>query len=340
MAKSRNINVLPSAVILMAIIFLLAFVSGCAGQPAPTTGQTPTPPPAPKPQLTRDQVIPASAVKMTPELDTIPPLLHSDEYDNPVPVSRAINTAGAEDSAFMMPDGNTLYFFFTPDSNIPPEKQLLDGVTGIYVAKKQNGDWSQAQRVRLQDSDELSLDGCEFVLGDVMWFCSARKGNYGDLDMWMAEFKDGKWTNFSNAGTKLNVDYNIGEMHITADGNEMYFHSGEAGGKGDYDIWVTKKINGEWQQPVNVEVVNTPDMDGWPFISQDGNELWFTRTYMGSPAIFVSKKVDGKWGEPELVLSQFAGEPSLDNQGNIYFTHHFFKDNKMIEADIYVAKRK
>jgi len=41
-----------------------------------------------------------------------------------------------------------------------------------------------------------------------------------------------------------------------------------------------------------------------------------------------------------LILSQFAGEPSLDREGNIYFVHHYFEDGKMIEADIYVAYRK
>jgi hypothetical protein len=41
-----------------------------------------------------------------------------------------------------------------------------------------------------------------------------------------------------------------------------------------------------------------------------------------------------------LIISQFAGEPSLDNQGNIYFTHHFFKDGVMLEADYYVAMKK
>jgi hypothetical protein len=173
-----------------------------------------------------------------------------------------------------------------------------------------------------------------------MWFCTARQGNYRDMDMWTAEFKDGKWTNWQNAGKKLNVDYEIGEMHITADGNELYFHSGRPGDKGGYDIWVTKKVNGEWQSPENVEAVNTPDMEGWPFITQDGNELWFLRIYMGSPAIFRSEKVGGQWSQPELIISQFAGEPSLDSEGNIYFTHHFYKDNKMIEADIYVARPK
>jgi beta-xylosidase len=77
-----------------------------------------------------------------------------------------------------------------------------------------------------------------------------------------------------------------------------------------------------------------------PFISQDGTELWFNRRYMGSPAIFRSKKIDGQWSDPELIISWFAGEPSLDNEGNIYFVHHFYKDGTMIEADIYVAKKK
>ncbi len=187
----------------------------------------------------------------------------------------------------------------------------------------------------------LSLDGAEFVQGNVMWFASAREGNFRGVDLWIAEFKDGKWTNWRNAGEKLNVQYLVGEMHLSADGNEMYFHSDRAGGKGGYDIWVTKKdVNGEWQQPENVEAVNSAETDGWPFISQDGNELWFTRTYNGSPAIFRSKKVNGAWSEPELIISRFAGEPSLDNEGTIYFVHHYFKNNEMIEADIYIAHRK
>ena len=40
-----------------------------------------------------------------------------------------VNTSGREDSPFLLPDGQTLYFFFTPDVSIPAEKQLFDGVT-------------------------------------------------------------------------------------------------------------------------------------------------------------------------------------------------------------------
>jgi hypothetical protein len=128
---------------------------------------------------TRESAIPLNAVKASADKDLHPPILHSDDWNQPVPVSSAVNTAGAEDSPFMLPDGNTLYFFFTPDPNIPPEKQLLDGVTGIYVSKRQDGVWLNAERLVLQDSCKLALDGAEFVQGNVIWFASAREGFTG-----------------------------------------------------------------------------------------------------------------------------------------------------------------
>ncbi len=287
----------------------------------------------------RESKIPSDIGKASPQTDVYPPKLHSNEFKEPVPMEYPINTAGAEDSPFMMPDGKTFYFFFTPDVRIPPEKQLIDQVTGIYVSKKIDGNWSKPERMVLQEPDKLALDGCLFVQGEKSWFCSAREG-YTGINMFTAEFKDGKWQNWKYAGDKLNKEYQIGELHITVDDSELYFHSPRAGGKGQYDIWVTRNINGEWQVPENVETVNSEEADGWPYISQDGKELWFTRIYMGSPAIFRSKRIGQEWQKPELMLSQFAGEPTLDNDGNIYFTHHFYKDNKMIEADIYVAYRK
>jgi hypothetical protein len=210
---------------------------------------------------TRDSAIPASAVKITPEADFYPPILHSDGWLQPVPLSDAINTAGGEDSAFVMPDGDTLYFFFTPDVNIPAEQQVSDGVTGIYVSKKQNGEWSTAERVILQDHGKLALDGAEFVQGNIMWFASAREG-YTGVNYFTAEYKDGKWTDWQYVGDKLMKDYRMGEMHITADGNTLYFHSDRAGGKGEFDIWTSQKVNGEWQTPENVAAVNTEGNEG------------------------------------------------------------------------------
>jgi hypothetical protein len=133
----------------------------------------------------------------------------------------------------------------------------------------------------------------------------------------------------------------VGELHFSRDWSELYYHALRPGGKGGYDIWMTKKVDGVWQEPVNVDAVNTTVTEGWPWLSADGNELWFTRFYEGTPAIFRSKRVDGEWQAPEMIVSQFAGECTLDDAGNLYFTHHFFRtDGVMIESDIYFAKKK
>lgn len=289
-------------------------------------------------EYNRTESIPDDAVKMTPETDLYPPILHSDEFHDPVPMPWPINTAGGEDSPFIMPDGKTFYVFFTPDVSVPAEKQVMDRVTGIYVSHLlENGGWSEPRRVSFGDG--LSLDGCAFVQGNRMWFCSARDG-YDGINWFTADKINEKWNNLKFSTLNMLEDYEIGELHITSDGSELYFHSSRSGGSGGYDIWVCREVDGEWQEPVNVEIVNSPDTDGWPYVSQDGSELWFTRFYQGSPALFRSIRMKEEWQEPELMVSQFAGEPTLDNAGNLYFTHHYYKNAVMLEADIYVAMKK
>ena len=68
--------------------------------------------------------------------------------------------------------------------------------------------------------------------------------------------------------------------------------------------------------------------------------MWFTRLE-GAPNLYRSRKVEGEWTEPELMIKTLAGEASLDNQGNVYFTHHYYDDEgNMLESDIYIAYRK
>ena len=286
----------------------------------------------------RESRIPTDMAKMTPELDNYPPQLHAvDEFEQPVPFD-AVNTAGAEDSPFVPKDRDEFYFFFTPDVRVSVEEQILDGVTGIYMSKYVEGAWQAPERVILQDSGKLSLDGCEFVRGNLMLFCTAREG-YTGMHWFSAEFRDGEWTNWRNAD--FPEEFDVGELHIH--GNELYYHSDRVGGKGETDIWMMTRADAgsdEWKNPVNVEVVNSAEHEGMPYVSPDGMELWFNRLYLGSPATFRSKKVDGEWQEPELIVSWFAGEPTLDKDGNLYFVHHYYEDGVMLEADIYVAYRK
>ncbi len=388
----RSIALAIAEVALILVLMPVLMLSGgCAGKGKPSGGtmspsfsSQPTQPsqatqPTSKPSeqpttqptapsttsVSRGQSIPATRAKALPSADPFPPVLRSDQWQAPIPLPGPINTAGAEDSPFVSPDGKEFYVFFTPDPNVPPQKQLLDGVTGIWRATRSGETWTEPERVLL--SDTLALDGCPTLQGETLWFASVRAGSMGEIDVFTARrgaaagptsgagaatgggggAGGGAWTKWENAGAQLNKDFDIDEFHVTADGMTLYFHSSRPGGYGGLDIWMTQKTeNGTWGTPANLGPgVNTAADEGRPFLTSDGRELWFDRP--GSkdpgPAVYRSvKAADGKWGIAQEVISRFAAEPTLDDRGNIYFVHHYFTpDGKtMVEADIYVAYRK
>jgi hypothetical protein len=250
-----------------------------------------------------------------------------------------INTTGLEDSPFITLNGGQMIFFFTPTIENPPEQQLLDGVTGLYISDWEGTRWGAPQRILLTGAGQLALDGCATLSGDELWFCSAREGNLREIDIWRATRVNGEWGDVRNAGELLNVDYQVGEMHINLAGDLIIYHSTTLSGAGGMDLWQTRLVDGVWQPPENLAALNTPEDDGWPFLSVDGQELWFTRWYQGTPAIYRSIWDGAGWSASELIVSSFAGEPTLDAAGNLYFVHHTVIDGVIRDADIYLARR-
>jgi hypothetical protein len=324
---SMNHHKSVSCTIIWAVCILLG---ACSSGSVPSELDTPAALPV---LVDRQAKIPLDAVKMSPLTDENPPQVYSADYEQPVPIPGAVNTAGAEDSPFITPDGKTLYFFFTPDVKIPVEQQLLDGVTGIYVSRRENGQWANPTRVILQDPGKLSLDGCEDINGNIMWFCSTRQGLTG-IHWFTAKMIAGTWQDWQLAD--FDPSFQVGELYINPQETELYFGSDRPGGYGGLDIWYSTFASGTWQEPHNIAIINTADSEGWPALNLAGDELWFYRNY----GIWRSKKVAGEWQTPELVVSPLAGEPTLDQSGNLYFVHHFFINDQMIEADIYMAAKK
>jgi len=192
---------------ILSLIVITLFLGLVFSQMIPPTEETPI--------KTRQDAIPDSAVKILPEDDIYPPLLHLELWQDPIPLLGPINTAGAEDSAFITPDGNTMYFFFTPDPSVEPEDQLFDGVTGMWRSDWDGSEWSELERVWLQSPGKLALDGDPFVLEDVMWFPSAREydeyeeGHRG-INLFTARYVDGEWDDWTYAGDWLNLEFEMG----------------------------------------------------------------------------------------------------------------------------------
>jgi hypothetical protein len=325
-------------------LFLLPGFLYLACQSAtPSTTPSATPYPTPK---TRLESIPSNAVKGSPDTDFWPPTIAAG-WSKPVPLGPPVNTAGGEDSPFVTPDGNTLYFFFTPDVSIPAEKSILDGVTGIWMSRRSGEEWSEPERVLLAKPGQPALDGCEMVIGDRMYFCSARTGNTKPIEWYYATLQEGVWSDATNAGEWMNQTTEVGEMHITSGYRDIFFASQRAGGQGGFDLWVSHSTPDGWSEPENLgPQVNTAADENRPFVRYDGQELWFdsaSRNGRPGPSTFrCLRQTDGTWSACREMISTFAGEPTLTGDGKtLYFIHHYYSADlkQMIEADIFVSYR-
>lgn len=291
----------------------------------------------------REEVIPPDARKGRPETDPFPPVLRDSGWDQPVPMPGPVNTAGAEDSPFITSDGQEFYFFFTPDVRVPVERQVLDGATGIWSCRWEAGQWTEPERVVL--SKGQALDGAQFVAGDTMWFASVRPGNYSEIDWYLAVRRNGRWTDWRNAGRQVNERLRPGELHLSTDHREMYY--GKTGQHGGLDLFRSARTDTGWNEGVNLGPAVNGNRDEWqPFLSSDGNELWFTGwsdSFVGPCVYRCRKDSAGAWQARRMIVGRFAGEPTLDDAGNLYFVHHYYTGgdtSRMLEADIYFCRRR
>lgn len=282
---------------------------------------------------------PASQVMV--ENDGNPIILHSNDWGTPQPLPDPIDKEGNELEPFITLAGDELYFLFTPDYSISEAKRALDGVSGIYYSKKVNGIWSAPERLEL--GEDNVLNGCVYTNGKILWFCSLREGNYNPRgDYYTANFVNGGWSNWQNAGEFLNRILDIEEIHLSTDQNIMIFSAVLPGSYGYADLWQIHREGENWSQPENLgNIINSPEEETFPYLSEDGSELWFTSSSrLGYPgyAIFRSIWQDGVWGEPQEIISNNVSEVSIDRAGNFYFAHYFYdEEGKILGSKIYVA---
>jgi hypothetical protein len=95
--NTGEIIMLNSKTSTLFCIFLATIVILLGGCSNPTEPE----PPVDLPK--RGDKIPSDAVKITPGMDRFPPVLHSDLWQEPVPMEGPVNTAGAEDAPVITP---------------------------------------------------------------------------------------------------------------------------------------------------------------------------------------------------------------------------------------------
>lgn len=92
-------------------------------------------------------------------------------------------------------------------------------------------------------------------------------------NLYLSSQVEGEWEEpevFPYGSTAFNTGHGV----FSVDGKRVYFSSDREGGKGGSDIYYSDFVNEEWQEPVNLERINTSGNEMFPFVSSD-NMLYF-----------------------------------------------------------------
>nr|HPH46219.1 OmpA family protein [Chryseolinea sp.] len=174
------------------------------------------------------------------------------DWSKPVPLNKNINTSMFwETCASVSPDGTKLYFA----SNRPDGYGELD----IYVSEKDaKGQWGKATNLgsiintpNNDDSPYIHYDGV------TLYFSSDGHPRLGNSDIFVAEFKGGKWNKPENIGYPINSWEYDGFFSISPDKKIAYYATVKEGGFGGADIYSIKFLEPRFKpkpKPIVVKV--------------------------------------------------------------------------------------
>lgn len=245
-----------------------------------------------------------------------------------------VSTGQNESCPAFTPGGNELYFVRGKNS-----KRV------IYFMKEENGQWIAPKIAPFSGE----YDDAEFTLsprGDKLIFISKRpiERNGEPLkyfDIWMVERIGEGWNKPKNLGSVINSDEHEAYPSLSLD-RTLYFSSNRQGGKGGWDIYRSRFVNGRYTRPENLEnSINTENDEFDSFIAPDESYIIFgavgRKEGSGGCDLYVSfRKRDGNW-----IKAKNVGKRINSNKGDSYPVvspggkYFFFNRSTMENSIIY-----
>ncbi len=164
-------------------------------------------------------------------------------WTTPYNITMDIESDGSYEVSSLSHDGSLLYL-------IVPRKDNTD----IYVSRYKDDKWGKAIPLRgkinsLHNEVFASLSPDNHTL----YFVSDRPGGPGKLDIFTASLSpDGKWEGIKPIAGPVNTPYDEQSPVLSADGKKLFFSSKGHSTMGGFDIFVSNRKNGSWQNPVNL----------------------------------------------------------------------------------------
>ncbi|HLN95806.1 MAG TPA: hypothetical protein VK183_09225, partial [Flavobacterium sp.] len=100
---------------------------------------------------------------------------------------------------------------------------------------------------------------------------------------------DGTYGMLQNMGKQINSAADEGMPQLLSDGRTLLFSSEGYSGYGDFDLYVTHRLDDTWKnwsEPVNLGgAINSNDFDGQPYYDEVGQVLYYVASVGGTPVL-------------------------------------------------------
>lgn len=246
-----------------------------------------------------------------------------DAMKNPVPfepenLGPAVNSEYSEYWPALSVDEQILMFTVMLPGPAQNEADPFNLHEDFFYTTRQDGEWVKRKNAGspLNTTDN---EGAHSMTADgiTLWFTACnRQSGLGMCDLYYSSWEGDRWSSPRNAGSPLNSRYSEKHPAISADGRILYFSSNRPGGKGSYDIWMSKRTGESWSGPVNLgDSVNTPGLEQSPYIHPDQQSLYFSSTGwpgMGQGDLFLTRRKAGDW-----TVAENLGYPINTNDDEI-----------------------
>lgn len=168
---------------------------------------------------------------------------------------------------------------------------------GFSVAKKTASGWSIPEKLTIPGYEKMSKGKNETAFlsmdGKVLLMAFSEKKNSEKDDLYISFLNDGEWSKPENLGSKINTEYSETTPFLAADGRTLYFASDRPGGKGSFDIYMSKRVGKDdwsnWRPAVNLgEPINSEEYDAYFTLPAKGDYVYFlsSKSSLGKKDIY------------------------------------------------------
>jgi hypothetical protein len=183
------------------------------------------------------------------------------------------------------PDEPRLYF----TSNRPATEggEATDS-SDIWMVDHTDGAWTQPVRLAAPISSPLH-DSYPSVSSDqTIYFFRRFDADAGRSEILSAEPEPDGYSEPVNLGPKVNTEWDEWDPAVSSDGSTLIFCSKKPSGMGVDDLYVSfRDAESEWSESINLgDAVNTPGSENRPFITADGQYLFFSSDAAGNRDVY------------------------------------------------------